>query len=60
MKNKDELNYCFNKCKKGKEKAGIFLEIDDSVFDAVEDFKEFIEECKKTCHLGECLNNETD
>lgn len=60
MKNRDELNYCFNKCAKGKEKARVFLDINDSVFDAVEDFKIFIEECKKTCDKEKALNNETD
>ena len=41
--------YCFKVCKKGKEMAAHFLDINNSVYDAVIDFELFEKECRKSC-----------
>lgn len=41
--------YCFEGCPKGKEMKDYLLDNNDSVYDAVIDFKLFEKECVKTC-----------
>jgi hypothetical protein len=41
--------YCFEKCKIGKAASCVFLDLNNSVFDAALDFDQFIENCFKYC-----------
>lgn len=41
--------YCFEVCPKGKEMKNYLLDNNNSVYDAVVDFKLFEKECAKTC-----------
>ena len=41
--------YCFEVCPKGREMKDYFLDNNNSVYDAVVDFKLFEKECAKTC-----------
>lgn len=41
--------YCFEVCPKGKEMKDYLLDNNNSVYDAVIDFKLFEKECVKTC-----------
>lgn len=42
-------SYCFEVCPKGKEMKDYLLDNNNSVYDAVIDFKLFEKECVKTC-----------
>ena len=42
-------NYCYEKCKKGKQKARELLDQSNSANEAALDFTWWTEECKKTC-----------
>lgn len=44
------INYCNNCCPIGKAAKDVFLEINNSAFDAAFDFRYFAENCFKTCH----------
>jgi hypothetical protein len=43
------INYCGKKCSIGKEKSNIFLNKNNSAYDAAMDFVWFTEECFRTC-----------
>lgn len=49
--------YCFTTCSKGKKMKEHLLNTNDSVYDAVEDFKMFLNECNRTCTLKEKREN---
>ena len=49
--------YCYTNCPKGKKMKEHLLDTNDSVYDAVEDFKMFLEECNRTCTLKEKREN---
>ena len=48
---------CFTICPKGKKMKEHLLDTNDSVYDAVEDFKVFLNECNRTCTLKEKRKN---
>lgn len=49
--------YCSTICPKGKKMKEHLLDTNDSVYDAVEDFKVFLNECNRTCTLKEKRKN---
>jgi hypothetical protein len=44
-----DVTYCFEQCKIGKAASETFLELNNSAFDAVIDFRCFVNSCSKTC-----------
>ena len=57
MDEKTLLNKC-RECPVGKLKIRELLETSDSVFDAVYDFRDFVESCSNTCCYKEEIVNE--
>ena len=54
-------NYCLDICPIGKKAKEHFLEINDSVIDAISDFNDWINNCKEDCDKykeGEIIKNE--
>ena len=44
-----DITYCFEKCKIGKAASEVFLDLNNSAFDAAADFDNFIENCFSAC-----------
>lgn len=55
MAEKTSLNKCIE-CNIGKLKIQELLETSESVFDAVYDFRDFVETCSNTCYKEEIVN----
>ncbi len=49
LNTKLNISYCDKQCKKGAEARNIFLNQNNSAYDAAMDFVWFTEECFKTC-----------
>ena len=49
--------YCFTNCPKGKKMKEHLLDTNDSVYDAVDDFKMFLKECNNACTMIEVREN---
>ena len=43
------LDYCHNDCPIGKAASDLFLDMNNSAFDAAFDFRHFVENCLKSC-----------
>lgn len=54
-----DREYCIKECPIGKPKSTELLESADSIFDAVSDFKSFVENCTKTCKYQNINKNKT-
>lgn len=55
MSEKTSLNKCIE-CSIGKLKIQELLEASESVFDAVYDFRDFVETCSSTCYKEEIVD----
>lgn len=54
-----DIEYCYKKCKKGKNNSDRFLKENNSVYDAAIDFWFFVDDCFKTCPHKDCHSDKT-